>query len=547
MTTSPAVEEKNSPGGLYLRKATGLVREITMGQVVVFNMLPAVPGLVLAFSMFWILGSFPGVNMILGMVITLVLALFIATAFGLLAVAMPRTGGDYILVSRTLHPALGMVSSICLSFSGFLSIGYWAWAWSAFGLSPAFQAFGSITNNSALVNFGTALSGHTGMLIVGLLSIAVIGIMLAAGIRITMKVQMVLWWIAFAGLLLMGAILLFNGQATFVERFNAYAQSYTKQADSYTYMIAEAAKAGMAWPGKYSLGPTLAAVGALLTFGMWSWWSVAISGEVKGGATRKQWYAILWATVIQYVIFIVMTLLLYKTIGEQFIASVNFLSTANPTAYALPSSPYLVLLTSIIPGGWLLPLLIAFSFIAWLPLVQFVQFIQPIRAFFAMAFDRVMPAKLGDVNERTHAPITGLLVCMVIGVICLIWAVFSPTFMTVIVIAGLFGIPPIVLVGISAIVFPYRLKDLYKTSGAKIEVLGIPLVVISGVVAVLAEILYGYVVFAYGLLPPTSQVAGIIITVVVIAISASIYYVAKAVRQREHIDISLMFKDLPPE
>jgi hypothetical protein len=34
---------------------------------------------------------------------------------------------------------------------------------------------------------------------------------------------------------------------------------------------------------------------------------------------------------------------------------------------------------------------------------------------------------------------------------------------------------------------------------------------------------------------------------VVIVLSASIYYVAKVVRQKEHIDISLMFKELPPE
>ena len=192
-------------------------------------------------------------------------------------------------------------------------------------------------------------------------------------------------------------------------------------------MIDQAAAAGMQWPGTYSLGPTLAAVGALLTFGMWSWFSVALSGEIKGGATRKQWYAMLWATLIQYAIFIVMTVLLYKTVGQQFIASVNYLSTANPAAYALPAPPYLVLLTSVIPGGFIVPFLISFAFIAWIPLVHFIQFIQAIRALFAMAFDRVVPAKLGDVNERTHAPITGLIVCTIIGVVCLIWAVFSPT------------------------------------------------------------------------------------------------------------------------
>ncbi len=179
MNTTQSNEEKGAAPGLYLRKATGLVREITMGQVIVFNMLPAVPGLILAFSLFWILGAFPGVNMILGMVITLILAVFIATAFGLLAVAMPRTGGDYILVSRTLHPALGLVSSISLAFSGFLSIGYWAWAWTVFALQPAIQVVGSITGNAGLVNIGNSLGGSPAKLIVGLLSIAAIVFMLA--------------------------------------------------------------------------------------------------------------------------------------------------------------------------------------------------------------------------------------------------------------------------------------------------------------------------------------------------------------------------------
>ncbi len=546
MATTSEVPEKGAAGGLYLRKATGLVREISMSNIIVYNMLPAVPGLILAFSLFWILGAFPGVNMILGMVIAFVLGAFIATAFGLLAVAMPRTGGDYILVSRTLHPALGMVSSISLMFSGFLSIGYWGWAMTVFGLVPAFKVVGSITGNATLMSIGDTLSGKGAMLIVGLIAIGICVAMLSTGMRTTMKVQMVLWWIAFGGLAVMAIILLFTNPGGFVNSFNAYAQPYTGQPDSYNYMIQEAAAAGMAWPGTYSFGPTLAAVGALLTFGMWSWWSVHMSGEIKGGATRKQWYAILWATLIQYAIFIIMTLLLYKTVGQQFIASVNFLSTANPEAYALPAPPYLVLLTSVIPSGFILPFLISFAFIAWLPLVHFIQFVQPIRAFFAMAFDRVAPSRLADVNERTHAPITGLIVCTIIGVVCLIWAIFSPTFMTVIVIAGLFGIPPITLVGLSAIVFPYRLKDLYKTSAAKIEFLGIPLVVIAGVVSILTEILYGYVAYNY-LLPKSQWGLATIVTISVIVVSAVLYFVAYAVRKKEGIDISLVFKELPPE
>ena len=164
-----------------------------------------------------------------------------------------------------------------------------------------------------------------------------------------------------------------------------------------------------------------------------------------------------------------------------------------------------------------------------------------------MSFDRVFPAKLGDVDERTHAPITALIVCGAIGLVCLVWAVFSPTFMTVIVIAGLFGIPPILLTGISAIVFPWKMKDLYRASPAKVEVFGVPLVAIGGVVAIVAEILYGYVVFKYGLLPPASQPLGIIVVCGVMVLAVVVYLVAKSVRKAQGIDLADVFRELPPE
>ena len=71
--------------------------------------------------------------------------------------------------------------------------------------------------------------------------------------------------------------------------------------------------------------------------------------------------------------------------------------------------------------------------------------------------------------------------------------------------------------------------------------------VVAGVISIVAEVLYGWVVFKYGLLPPSSQPLGLIITIAVIVISAVLYYVAYYVRKGEGIDVSLVFKELPPE
>ncbi len=74
-----------------------------------------------------------------------------------------------------------------------------------------------------------------------------------------------------------------------------------------------------------------------------------------------------------------------------------------------------------------------------------------------------------------------------------------------------------------------------------------PLVSVGGVIAVLAEVLYGYVVFKYGLLPPASQPLGLIVVGGVMLLAVALYFVAKAVRKSQGIELGDVFKELPPE
>ena len=100
-------ERPAAPQAHFARRATGLVRDIKVRDAVIFNVLPACPGLVMAVSIFWILSAFSGVNVYAAIAITVVCSFLISGAFGLLSQIMPRSGADYILVSRSVHPALG--------------------------------------------------------------------------------------------------------------------------------------------------------------------------------------------------------------------------------------------------------------------------------------------------------------------------------------------------------------------------------------------------------------------------------------------------------
>src|SRR5439155_2568462 len=101
--------------GMFVRNATGLVREVKPWQAMAINYITGAAPFVIGIALFGALSGFPGGNFLLAAVLTIPLALSVVYTFGLLTTAMPRSGGDYILVSRTLHPMLGVVSSVCIS------------------------------------------------------------------------------------------------------------------------------------------------------------------------------------------------------------------------------------------------------------------------------------------------------------------------------------------------------------------------------------------------------------------------------------------------
>ena len=118
----PVPGATQSTSSLFLRNATGLVRELTPFDAfnLVFSAVLVPIGFmdVMAFAPeFW-----PRANLFLSFLI----AAPLLTCFGLVylyfTVLMPRSGGDYVWVSRTLSPFLGFVVNVSLTYV-FLDLG----------------------------------------------------------------------------------------------------------------------------------------------------------------------------------------------------------------------------------------------------------------------------------------------------------------------------------------------------------------------------------------------------------------------------------------
>jgi basic amino acid/polyamine antiporter, APA family len=95
----------------FERQATGLVREAAWWDVLIYNVNFISIGLMAAFLFNTTIPFYPGVNVYLNELVAFAIVIPLSLVFAMFAAAMPRSGGDYVYVSRTLHPALGMMSS----------------------------------------------------------------------------------------------------------------------------------------------------------------------------------------------------------------------------------------------------------------------------------------------------------------------------------------------------------------------------------------------------------------------------------------------------
>jgi len=137
-------------GQLFVRNATGLVREVSRWDALIMNTLGMNVALGAIFMLLQAPGNFPGGNMLLAIAIgTLVMAFTLLWVYSEFAAAMPRAGGDYVFVSRALHPIAGWLMSWSQGlWLIFFWIGFNAWFALTFAAPVAMTTLGVVTGHS---------------------------------------------------------------------------------------------------------------------------------------------------------------------------------------------------------------------------------------------------------------------------------------------------------------------------------------------------------------------------------------------------------------
>jgi amino acid transporter len=529
---------------MFVRNATGLVREVKPWQAMAINFITGAPPFVIGIALFGALSGFPGGNFLVAIVLTVPLALSVVYTFGLLTTAIPRSGGDYVLVSRTLHPMAGVVSSVCISLSSFLSIAFEALAMVTLGLAPGLLVIGLLDHSSRLQSWADTVATSKGwQFALGTIAIVVAGAAVGAGWTWAKRFMFTLLGLSLVGLGISALIALFTSQGSFAGDFNSFAQPFTHNPDSYHQTINTAVKNGVDVNHAFSFTKTIPIVAVIAGISIYAYWSTFFAGELRQGNTMRTANRMGLASVVILSSVFVCVAIFFHSFGQSFLAA----AFGGGLPSQLGTSGAYFVLTSAQVGNTAFAVFLVASFVLFWPVILAETSLQPPRTLFAWSFDGIAPKAVANVTDR-GVPLVATVITIVGAVLAYAWAIYvASNFFQVLVYATLIQLITHVLVAISAITFPYRRPELYRASVATKEVAGVPLMVIAGIGAILTTIFLYVCFFHYPFFGLKDKGSLAVWLIGAVAFGVVWYLGARAIRRNQGVNIDRVYADIPPE
>ena len=533
--------------GLFARKSTGLVSEVSPFDAVLYNFTAAGNvGLALTFSVGFGLAIFPAGSLLGALLLVVPIALAYLLATALLTAAMPRSGGDYVYVSRVLHPALGFLSSWSVYIGAALA-GFNAWLFSVAFLSPALATVGQLEGSQTLLDWSAWVGGQWGSFVCGsamtLLCFLVFGFL---RIKVAMKVIGVGIGIAIAGLIVALLIMVFADRSSFIGAFNSFSSDVAGTKDSY----GELSKVGATQIADASHGAFAATLGMMplmalfLFFGAWMTY---IAGEMKRASSRAvQVTAVIAPLLANVVLMVIAILVTDRVMGHDFQVGANYQFNFDPENYPLPAPPVPFFMATLLTDSAILGYFVAFSSLLWPITIFIVIGLQAQRQIFAWAFDRLIPSQAAYVSPRTHTPIVGALLIFVLLEGSAALSSFSGFILKVIGPSASVQLIMFFLVSITAIVFPFRWRARYERSSINWQVMGLPVISVAGAVAAVGVLV---VAIEYWQFPELGVTGTVLYAMLAAAFggAALIFYGARWWARRRGIDLDKTYKEIPVE
>lgn len=520
---------------MFVRNATGLVRELTPFDA--FNLVFAAVLIPVGISQALNFGAaaFPGANIALAFILGGILLLGFGGVYIYFTLAMPRSGGDYVWVSRVLHPFFGFVVNVTLTFV-FVN-------WVAFNFTTMMTLF--VPAAGYVMGWSPNVIGWFGsqfnQFIVATILTLLFTLLMMRGTRFAARFMQIMFIIVWIGMAIWYLGLLLTSNGTFLANFTSGTGANPQQ------IISTWQSAGFTPPVGLNLAMTLLAM-------LWAFqnltgfeWTGYFAGEIKN-VRRTVITSVLGGLIVSALLYAIGSLLVYRAVGFNLFSALSYLGLNAPdkmpqgVSYVLPSLTRFFALPGILKDFVALAFLL--SIIWWTP----AGFLLGTRNLFAWSFDRMAPDWVADVSPTLHTPVKATII-IGIYIEVLNWLnIFGGLGGYLINIIAVMSLM-FIFVGLAAVLFPYRRRDLYENAPEAVRqrVFGIPLMVIAGVVTMLSwlfVLIAAFTASQFGLkVTPLAMIEAF--TVPIIAIIW--YFVAVGIRNRQGINMNQVFSEIPPE
>ena len=543
---------------LFVRKATGMVRSWSVFDAFVYAFF-SINIVTLGFYSFSQMYFFSG-GMINALIVSAVFIVFEIIVYASLISVMPRSGGDYVWMTRIFGGGIGFVLAIT---------GWWftLWLWTpVYGdmfrqvvMVPLLGVFGLKDAAVWFAGAGTPLFVST------LIALGFVALVIMLGMKTYARIQKFSFYAGMLGLLIV-IVLLFTGSP------EAFKAGYEKNATNlfgalpgaYDATVQAGIDAGAATPltgGTFKL--VLLTLPWLVFFNLWPNWGATLYGEVRGATDYKRNFSGMAAALgAVTVLGIVFFLGVSRTIGWDFYMQSNgawWNSVWYGATVPLPVWPYPALLALFLTSNRLIQIVVVVLMSFWWFGWAGTLFLSSTRVIFAAAFDRLLPEKVAELSER-GTPVNAMLLMVVPALLVSYLYAYNVGGFNSITLAATQGIAIMYFgTAIAAIVLPYKKKELFEASPiAQMKVFGIPLITVAGVIFasflgfLLVEWLFdpwlntgGEGAGLYGI--SFKNTNSIIFLGTCYALSAAIYYGFKSYRKRGGIDLDKVQAEIPVE
>ena len=515
------MEEKSHH--LFIRESSGLIKQVSFLDVVMLNIGNMSAGLALFTSItpYVLAGS----NLLIATLIGFLFALPQAYVYTYFVTKIPRTGGDYVWISRTLNGGIGVVMALTLMIESLAFFALTAF-FASQAIQTVFMEIGKLNSNPSLVSIGSALIQPIPSFILAFAVFAIIiGINIAKA-KWGFSLITVLGIFSLATTIIALFVILAN-TGDFVTKTNYMVSLMNGTPLNVTIVnnrviVANYQGPTFSWSNTLFMLPFL----ALFTF-PWMQAGPAVAAEIKGKNSLK--YNVYTSLILTFILVIAGYGIMYYAGGYQY-----------TTAQYMNNGYIFTFWTAAISlaGNQVLQWIIGLGLIAWEFFVLSYGAVVFSRYIFAIAFDRVLPSFLTNVTKSGSPIFTHLLDLLAtgffLGVIVFLGSQNAVSLYGATVLGALYFL----VVGLAGI---------WHSIKFKVTKIFIPALITVGYFAYLTYVSATNPDFGFMQSNGTVNPITLAFVVGTLVFSAVVYIVAYLYNKRRGIDLNLIYKEIPPE